>query len=74
MIAEVWDKLRGAWNPNFGRPSNDWEIRDAQNFLSLISNRRVSMMEKDRLLWKVDKTYFAILEGYSGWKVPLNTI
>ena len=37
-VANVWDNGRGegAWNPNFIRPLNDWEVDEAQHFLSFL--------------------------------------
>ena len=48
MVAKVWDTIRGegAWNPKFLKPFNDWEMDTVQH---LINNKKVSLMEKDRL-------------------------
>ena len=56
MAAEVWDSTRGegAWNPNFVRPFNDWELDIVQRFIGTINNKKVNMLEKDNLSWKID--------------------
>ena len=55
-VVDVWDNSRGhgAWWPRFSRPFNDWEIGEAQSFLSLINNSITNQMEQDKLLWKGD--------------------
>lgn len=74
-IAEVWDKTTGAggWNPIFGRPLNDWELEDVQDFLRLLSYSKINQMEKDKIIWKGDKigmyyvrANFNILERKTG--------
>ena len=46
-VADVWDNSRGhgAWLPSFSRSFNDWEIGEAQSFLSLINNIIINQME-----------------------------
>ena len=72
MVAEVWDSTRGegAWLPNFVRPFNDWESDTVQYFIGTISNKKVNLLEKDSLRWKIDgngsftvKANFTHLEG-----------
>ena len=56
MAVEIWDATRGegAWNPNFVRPFNDWELDTIQRFIGTINNKKVNLLEKDSLSWKID--------------------
>ena len=42
-VADFWDSERGegAWNPNFIRPLNDWEVDEVQRFLSLLYDKKL---------------------------------
>ena len=80
MATEVWDSTRGegAWNPNLVRPFNDWELDTVQRFIGTINNKKVNMLEKDNLSWKIDgkgsftiKVNFTHLEG--GTLIPVPT-
>ena len=48
-VVDVWDYGRGegAWNPNLIRPINDWEVDEAQHFLSLLYDKKLYQEEKD---------------------------
>ena len=52
MVAEVWDALgeEGEWNPRFIRHFNDWEMDMVQGFLDTISNKKILLSTKDRLV------------------------
>ena len=47
-MAEVWDTIREeeTWNPRFTRYFNDWEIDEVQNFINLISRKKINQLEK----------------------------
>ena len=71
MVAKVWDTTRGegTWNPRFMRSFNDWKMEEVQNFINLISQKKINQLERDRLLWKGDingifsiKANFKLLE------------
>lgn len=44
IVVEVWDHSvgNGAWNLNFVRPCNDWEVEMIGNLLSVLQRKRVS--------------------------------
>ena len=48
MAAKVWDFTRGegAWNPNFVRPFNDWELDIVQHFIGTINNKKSQSVGK----------------------------
>ena len=82
-MAEVWDTTRGegTWNPRFTRSFNDWAIHKVQNFINLISQKKINQLESDRLLWKGDKNgIFSIkancklLEGENLKSIPLKVL
>ena len=56
-VGEVWDTTRGegGWNLRFMRPFNDWEMEEMQRLISLISNKKISQRERDKIFWLVDK-------------------
>ena len=82
-VADVSDNTRGlgAWDLNFVRPLNDWEVDDARRFLCLLTSKRLKHEEKDSLLWKGDKkgvytvrANAALLEGDNGRTTPLDML
>ena len=67
----------GTWDPKFLRPFNDWELNSIQVFIGLTSNRVITPLAKDILIWKGDasgcftiKAYFNQLEGVSHCSNP----
>ena len=56
-MVEVWDTIRGegTQNPRFMRSFNDSEMDEVQNFINLISKKKINQLERDRLLWKGDE-------------------
>ena len=50
MVMEVWDTTRGegTWNPRFTRSFNDWEMVEVQNFINLISKKKI-------INWKIEQ-------------------
>ena len=50
MVVEVWDITigEGTWNPRSTRSINDWEMDEVQNFINLISRKKlISCKETD---------------------------
>ena len=37
--------VREGWNHRFGRPFNDWEIKEVENFMTRLSRRMVRDLE-----------------------------
>ena len=83
MVVEVWDTTRGegTWNPRFTRSLNDWEIDEVQNFINLISRKKINRLETDRLLSKGDKNgifsikaNFKLLENGNLKSIPLKVL
>ena len=79
MAADLWvvQGGLGAWDPKFLRPFNDWEMDTIQAFIGLTSNGFITLMVKDKMIWKGDvsgcftvKAYFNLLEGASPYSVP----
>lgn len=48
-VAEVWEDLRerGACDPTFLRPFNDWEMEAAQNFISEINSKKITPLKRE---------------------------
>ena len=66
LATEVWNSTRGegAWNPKFVQPFNDWELVIVQRFIGTINNKKVNLLEKDNLSWKIDgKGRFIVVGG-----------
>ena len=63
MAADLWvvQGGLGAWDPKFLRPFNDWEMDTIQAFIGLTSNSFITLMVKDKMIWKGD--VFWLLHG-----------
>ena len=48
LAAKVWNSTRGegAWNPNFVRPFNDWELDTVWRFIGTINNKKSQFVGK----------------------------
>ena len=57
-VADVWDYSRkdGGWSPVFLRPFNDWEMEYVERFLHFLHNKKIRLVQEDRLLLKESTT------------------
>ena len=56
-VVDLWVFLGfgGAWNFNFGRHFNDWELEEVQGFLCTVNSKSINPNLSDRLWWKEAK-------------------
>ena len=54
----------GASNSKFLRPFNDWELDAIQEFIGLTGNKKISSLEKNKLIWKGDESGYFTVKGY----------
>ena len=57
-VVDVCDSSReeGGWSPVFLRPFNDWEMEEVERFLHCLVNKKIRLLQEDRLLLKESRT------------------
>ena len=75
----MWEAAgaEGGWNPHFERPFNAWEVEMVQDFICTVQNKKVTPLQKNRLVLKATKdgnfsikSSFVQLEGGNQNSVP----
>ena len=71
-VQEIWERLgeAGCWNPRFMRPFNDNELEMVEEFIAAVQDRKISPVEKDKLIWKRAKNdmFFLLNPVLIFWK------